>query len=263
MFSVPGLHAGNHALGASYAAQGTFGTSSATGTLTVSPATLTASIIGTPTKTYDGTTSATLIASNYSLTGLVGTDSFTVTKATGSYNSKDVATATTVSTTLAATDFTAGASTLASDYTLPTTASGPGKIIPAPLTVAANNQTKITEQANPPFTVSYSDFVLGEGPSVLGGTLTYSTTVTNSSPPGTYAITPAGLTSGNYAIKFVSGTLTVISYSQATTNLQAQVDAPACAEHPDLPGQQAPGRPRFLQPGQHDRGNEPVGGVYQ
>ena len=48
---------------------------------------------------------------------------------------------------------------------------------------------------------------------------------TASSAPGTYAITPGGLTSGNYAIKFVSGTLTVLSYSQATTNLQAQVDA--------------------------------------
>jgi hypothetical protein len=405
VFTIPGLHAGDHNLSASYAGEGNYWVSSATDKLTVNPATLTASILGTPTKTYDGAISATLTSSNYSLSGLVGTDSFTVTKTTGSYNSKDVATATTVSTPLAGTDFTAGAGTRASDYTLQTTATGPGAITPRPLTITANsmskaygqtisfagtefsvgattttppaglvagdavssvtlsgaggapsatvaapgpnypiipsaamgsglsnylikyvngtltvnpatltitakgesktygttftpdgtnqctssglvngdavtsvtltsngyaaratvagspytvtpstavghglanysisyvngtllvnpapltvtatNQTKIQGEANPTFTASYSAFVLGEGPSVLGGTLTCSTTATKSSPPGTYAITPADLTSSNYAITFVSGTLTVISYSQAMTNLQAQVD---------------------------------------
>jgi hypothetical protein len=97
-------------------------------------------------------------------------------------------------------------------------------VTPAPLTITGTNQTKIQAEVNPPITVSYSGFVLGEGPSVLGGTLTCSTTATKSSPAGTYAITPAGLTSSDYAITFVSGTLTVISYSQAMTNLQAQVD---------------------------------------
>jgi hypothetical protein len=95
----------------------------------------------------------------------------------------------------------------------------------ATLTITANDQTKITGEANPAFTVSYNGFVLNEGSGVLGGTLTFSTTATTSSPPGTYAITPGGLTSNNYAITFVSGTLTVLSYGQATTNLQAQVDA--------------------------------------
>jgi autotransporter-associated beta strand protein len=96
---------------------------------------------------------------------------------------------------------------------------------PAPLTVTANDQTKITGEVNPPLTVSYSGFVLGEGPGVLGGTLTFSTPATTGSPPGTYAITPGGLTSGNYAITFVSGTLTVLSFAQATTNLVNQVTA--------------------------------------
>jgi type VI protein secretion system component Hcp len=94
----------------------------------------------------------------------------------------------------------------------------------AALIVTANDQTKITGEANPTFTVSYSGFVLGEGPAVLGGTLTFSTTATTSSPPGAYPITPSGLTSDNYAITFISGTLTVLSFDQATTNLVAQVD---------------------------------------
>ena len=41
-------------------------------TSTVTAAPLTASIIGDPTKTYDGTTSATLTQANFSLSGLVG-----------------------------------------------------------------------------------------------------------------------------------------------------------------------------------------------
>jgi hypothetical protein len=96
---------------------------------------------------------------------------------------------------------------------------------PAPLTVTANNQTNITGDANPPFTASYYGFVLGEDPGVLGGMLTFSTPATTSSPPGMYAITPGGLTSNDYAITFVSGTLTVLSFAQATTNLVNQVTA--------------------------------------
>ena len=55
----------------------------------MTPKTLTASIIGTPTKTYDGTTTAALTSANYQLTGLVNGDSFTVTQLAGTYNSKD------------------------------------------------------------------------------------------------------------------------------------------------------------------------------
>ena len=100
----------------------------------------------------------------------------------------------------------------------------------AALTITADNQTRIQGEANPPFKVSYSGFVLGEGPGVLGGTLTFSTPATAGSAPGSYAVTPAGLTSGNYAITFVSGTLTVLGYGQATSDLQARVDAAGLAQ---------------------------------
>jgi hypothetical protein len=100
----------------------------------------------------------------------------------------------------------------------------------AALTITANNASKITGEANPAFTASCKGFVLGEGPGVLGGTLAFSTPATTSSPPGNYAITPAGLTSSNYAITFVPGTLTVISYGQAIGNLQARVDAAGLAQ---------------------------------
>jgi len=80
------------------------------GTITVAP--LTATIIGTPTKVYNGTTAATLAPANYALTGLVGTENMVVTQTTGTYNSKDVVTATIVNVTLASTDYTPNTGTL-------------------------------------------------------------------------------------------------------------------------------------------------------
>jgi hypothetical protein len=124
---------------------------------------------------------------------------------------------------------------------------------PKALTITALDQTKVRGAANPPLFVRYSGFVLGQGPSVLGGTLLVSTTATTFSPPGTYPITPRGLTASNYSIRFVPGkltvldpsnviaqilarqlgidptTLTYVNYSQATNNLIAQVSAAGLA----------------------------------
>ena len=52
-------------------------------------------------------------------------------------------------------------------------------------------------------------FVNGETIAVLGGTLTYGGTSQNTINAGTYSIVPGGLTSANYNITFVAGTLTV------------------------------------------------------
>ena len=81
--------------------------------------TLTAVIAGDPTKTYDGNTNATLDPANFSLGNLVAGQNITVTKTTGTYNSKDVVAASTVSTTLATGDFTAGIGTNLNNYNLP------------------------------------------------------------------------------------------------------------------------------------------------
>jgi hypothetical protein len=97
-------------------------------------------------------------------------------------------------------------------------------ILKAALTVTANNQTIIIGEALAAFTVSYSGFVHNENSGVLGGTLAFSTTYTAGRTAGTYSITPSGLTSGNYAVTFVPGTLTVLSLSQATSNLLTLVN---------------------------------------
>ncbi|RII26598.1 MAG: hypothetical protein CXR31_09270 [Geobacter sp.] len=82
-------------------------------------------------------------------------------------------------------------------------------ITPAPLTVTADNKLRFEKLANPTFTATYTGFVTGETASVLGGTLAITTTATSASAPGSYPITPAGLTSTNYSITFVPGNLTV------------------------------------------------------
>jgi hypothetical protein len=79
----------------------------------------------------------------------------------------------------------------------------------APLSVTAADASRPYGAANPAFTAGYAGFVNGEGPSALGGTLAFATSATATSPAGSYAITPSGLTSSNYAITFADGLLTV------------------------------------------------------
>jgi hypothetical protein len=82
-------------------------------------------------------------------------------------------------------------------------------VTPAPLTISADNKTRAVGQPNPTLTASYSGLADGDTPASLGGTLTLTTTATTFSPPGQYPITVSGLTSANYTIQYVSGTLTV------------------------------------------------------
>ena len=82
-------------------------------------------------------------------------------------------------------------------------------VTPAPLTITANNQTKVYGQANPALTVSYSGFVNGDTSASLTTQPTVTTTATTSSPVGSYPITASGAVDPNYTISYVAGTLTI------------------------------------------------------
>jgi hypothetical protein len=178
-------------------------------TINVNAKTLTASIIGNPTKPYDGNTNATLTATNFSLTGLVGTDSFTVTKTSGTYNSKDVATANNVTASFVAGDFSPANGALASNYVLPTTASGAGHITPANATWTTNPNSKTYGDPDPsPLTTgSGSNFIAADGV-----TATYSRAAGETVLGGPYHITatlaPAGVLS-NYNITNTGASFTI------------------------------------------------------
>jgi hypothetical protein len=99
----------------------------------------------------------------------------------------------------------------------------------AALTITANDASKYTGQANPAFSVSYSGFVGGETESELGGTLTFTTPADQGSCAGEYAIIPSGLTSDNYALTFVPGTLTInsISIDASASSTPVQINTSA------------------------------------
>ena len=85
----------------------------------------------------------------------------------------------------------------------------------ATLTVTADNQSRPFGANNPQLTASYSGFANGEtvGTSGVLGQPGLSTTATQASPTGNYAIniTQGNLSAGNYAFNLVNGTLTVVT----------------------------------------------------
>ena len=90
-------------------------------------------------------------------------------------------------------------------------------VVQAPLTVTVNDATRIYGQANPAFSVSYGGFVDGDTPSVLGGAIAFSTSATPASDVGTYDVTSSGLTSSNYTISLIPGTLSITPADQTIT----------------------------------------------
>jgi hypothetical protein len=79
----------------------------------------------------------------------------------------------------------------------------------AALTVTANPKTITYGEAPANAGVSYSGLVKGDTPADLDGTLTYDYSYRQNGRPGSYSITPTGLSSENYRIVFKPGTLTV------------------------------------------------------
>ncbi len=104
--------------------------------------------------------------------------------------------------------------------------SNPGlTITAAPLTVRANDATKTYNGL--PYSggngVSYSGLLAGDTVSnSLGGALSYSGTAQSAVNASSYSIIPGGLTSNNYSLNFVNGTLTV---NKAPLTVRAKSDA--------------------------------------
>jgi hypothetical protein len=88
-------------------------------------------------------------------------------------------------------------------------------ITPAPLSVTADNKSKVYRSPDPALTVTFAGFVNGETPAVLGGTL--NVTRAGGENVGTYTITANGLTSVNYALTFNTGTFTITRAALSVT----------------------------------------------
>ncbi|SPE59113.1 conserved exported hypothetical protein [Verrucomicrobia bacterium] len=94
------------------------------------------------------------------------------------------------------------------NYTI-TEVNGTLSVTPAPLTITADNQSKVYGAALPTLTASYSGFVNGDTAASFTSPVTLATTATAASPVGTYTITPSGAADANYTITEVNGTLSV------------------------------------------------------
>ena len=79
----------------------------------------------------------------------------------------------------------------------------------APLTVTAVDQRIALGSEIPEYMADYKGFQGTDEERVLGGALQFVCEYTANSPIGEYAIVPSGLTSDNYEIQFVNGTLYV------------------------------------------------------
>ena len=192
----------------------------------ITPAPLTVTLFP-KTKTYDSTTGAVLTAGtvstngDYTIGGFVSGQGAFITQTSGVYNFANASTsgltsvATTVSTTLSPSNWTAKSGTVLSNYSLPTTASATGTITKAPLAILANDFSTFAGTASsavtPLLTSIISGLVGNDTPQSIGSP---SVALTN-----TGALTTAGVYTGvlvpsvtapNYTVTATPGTLTVL-----------------------------------------------------
>ena len=210
------------------------------GSIGVNVACGTSAAAGSPAGSYSITCAGTASSTNYAITYQPGTLTITpvpltiiANNATRSYGSANPAFMFTASglvngDTFASLGLNVTCSTTAvagsSPGTYPITCSGPASttnyniayqagtltITAAPLTIKANDATKLLNAPNPAFSVTYTGFVNGDTAASLTGTLSCTTSATTTSPVGSYPITCSGQSSSNYKITYVPGTLKVL-----------------------------------------------------
>lgn len=182
-------------------------------------------------KIYDGTTSAAITGA--ALEGKIVGDDVSLTGTTfGSFTNKDV------NTGIAVTPFFGLGGSDASNYAL-TQPTLTGSIILKPLIITADNKTKTYDGTTfSAFTASYNSFAAGESVSDLFGTLQFGGNAVTATAAGVYTITAGGLSSTNYDISYVDGTLTIAAISSRSSS-SSNSNNPATTSTTTVNGQQA------------------------
>lgn|GEM_PF-6509319 len=178
-------------------------TTTAETTADIYPRSLTVSV-SAENKIYDGTTAAAVTLADDRLPG----DNLVLGYMAAEFVSKDAGTnKRVVATGLEIPGPDAG------NYQVPPTADGWADILPAVLSVVANDTNRVYGALNPEFTATFTGFVASEDLETSGvtGSPAFYTPATPQSPAGVYPIVPSRhtLTAVNYTFQFVDGTLTV------------------------------------------------------
>jgi gliding motility-associated-like protein len=190
--SITGTDAGNY----------TLTSATATGTASITVKSLTISATASD-KVYDANKTANVNLSSNKL----GSDVVTITKTLAEFDTKDVGTGKTVNVTgitISGTD--AGSYTLTS-----ATATGTASITAKILTITAKPHSILYNGTNYSGGngVNLTEMASGESISNLTGTLNYTGTSQGAKNVDTYTIIPGGLSSPNYNINYVGGTLEI------------------------------------------------------
>ncbi|CAO3429269.1 MBG domain-containing protein [Azospirillum doebereinerae] len=195
------VNAGAYTLSASGLSSGNYDIGYAAGTLTVNKAALTVTA-NDAAKTYDGL--AYIGGNGVRYSGFVNGETSAVLGGTLAYGG-------TAQGAVGAGGYTLGASGLSSGNYSIGYAGGTLTVNKAALTVTANDAAKTYDGlayagGNG---VRYGGFVNGETSAVLGGTLAYGGTAQGAVDAGGYTLGASGLSSDNYSIGYIGGTLTV------------------------------------------------------
>jgi filamentous hemagglutinin family protein len=174
-----------------------------TGALTVDPRMLTASLIGTVSKVYDGNTTATLTAANYDLSGVVLGDTVNVTNFTpGSYDNKNVTGSPTKLVTVLGVGLDNGNYVLSSS----TVSGNVGEITPKTLTASLIGTVSKVYDGNTTATLTAANYdlsgvVLGDTVNVTNFTPgSYDNKNVTGSPTKLVTVLGVGLDNGNYVL---------------------------------------------------------------
>ena len=207
--------------------------------LSINPALLSFSSSSGVTKTYDGTTAATLTTSNTTatLSGFVNGQGATFTGVSGSYSQANAGSNLTVTATANTGDFSSSGTGFSwGNYSLPSLAiSGVGSITPLSVTATANTASMTYGGSVPALSGSLSSSAPNLAVSSWG------TTATSSSNVGSDAITPIfsysnGAGPGDYAITLPSANNTALDISKATVDLTGPTLSTSYGTIPALKG---------------------------
>ncbi len=110
-----------------------------------------------------------------------------------------------------------GTTFLASNYII-TYKNSDLAVVPAPLTIIADNKSRVYDDPNPPLTLTYKGFVNGEDASQLSTLPSLTTPATILSAVGKYPIIAAGAIAANYVMAYVEGVFTIMPRPLILTN---------------------------------------------
>lgn len=181
---------------------------------------ITPSLTGTISKSYDGTTTASLTNGNYLVSGTVDGDAVTISNpASGTYATPNVGTALNVAVSgISLTSTVNGSATVYGYQSLSTANGNIGTITPLTLTYHANPDSMTYGATVPTFSGTVTGFLNGENlATATTGTPLFTTLATSTNNVGSYQVTGSGLTAnnGNYVFAQDTGNNSALTINPA------------------------------------------------